>query len=56
MSSKQHGMGVVLVLAGLGFFAASVYLMYLYNVLASLMSAAIGFASISMGVDLLKQG
>lgn len=55
MEGRSQTVGTVLVLAGLGFFAASIYFMHLYNVLASLMSAVLGFTAISIGVDLLKR-
>ncbi len=47
--------GVVLVGTGLGFLVASIYLMYIYHVLASLLSAILGFTVTSIGIDMIKE-
>lgn len=48
-------LGVVLVCAGMGFLVTSIYLMYLYRVLASILSVIVGFIVTSLGIDFLKE-
>ncbi|WFO75959.1 hypothetical protein J4526_03695 [Desulfurococcaceae archaeon MEX13E-LK6-19] len=56
MSVKLRlAVGVVLVGVGLGFLIASIYLMYIYHVMASLFSAILGFTVTSLGIDMIKE-
>lgn len=49
------GIGVVFVSTGLGLLITSIYLMYIYHVMASILSAIIGFTITSIGIDLIKE-
>lgn len=47
--------GFILSLSGIGFFVASIYMVYQGNVTSSLLSAAIGLFLVSLGSDLLRE-
>ena len=52
---RREIVSLILIVIGLVFFVGSVYLMVLAQALASLLAAAIGFAIVSVGVDLYKE-
>jgi len=54
MSRVKLGTSLALIASGIGFFAASVVLMNNYKVLSSILSAILGFTTLSLGIDMLK--
>jgi uncharacterized membrane protein (UPF0136 family) len=55
LSRVKMGVSLVLVASGLALFAASVLLMNDYKVLPSILAAVLGFTSLSMGLDVLRE-
>ncbi|MCD6488277.1 MAG: hypothetical protein J7K21_03530 [Desulfurococcales archaeon] len=45
----------MLIITGLALFFTSIYLMYLYHVLASILSAILGFTTLSLGIDMVRE-
>ena len=48
-------LGAIFVSVGMGLLVTSIYLMYIYHVLASILSVIIGFIVTSLGIDILKE-
>ena len=55
MGRLKQAVSIALIASGLGFFAASVVLMNEYKVLSSILSAVLGFTSLSLGLDALRE-
>ena len=55
MSRAELSVSIVLIASGLALFAASVLLMNDYKVLTSILAAVLGFTTLSLGLDTLRE-
>lgn len=52
---RREIVALALIAVGILFFATSIFLMYNARALASLLAAALGFSTLSLGIDLYKE-
>ncbi len=55
MGRAELSVSIVLIASGLVLFAASVLLMNEYRVLPSILAAVLGFTTLSLGLDTLRE-